>query len=537
MGVRSVFRSKAPSGRVPESRRALYGDIEDVGPPIRVSTVPHIPAVDDAWEVDLHGIEGHFVNLWINEFQLDRAAVHATGGVWSRLGRQFAVDDVKLHVEAGTLQIGGRPLANQWSGSAKIDIADHDPRSLSGKDMVVKISGSTDLRAQVVDLAPVRALSGSSFGLRHGEGDLSVAVQLTSGVVEPTSRVQYSTPRLEVTIDDWVVRTEVDATATGTPEGPLGCKVGVDLGWGEVARSDHPDIPPARFERLSGFVSSHQRNLSQSHQLDDGRVDVTQFVVPDVRLLAGLSQKFQPRSGSLVGSLEVEVNDDGELVHQISGQLKSVKLKIAETSVAGAVQLEIAAESSKRLNRGHSTELEIDIRALAIDSHKGRSENGWIELHGDSKLAWEPDGTIKATLRGRMDDLEMVLAHADERRRLVEKMPDLDIAQPLNFVVDVLRSARGMTDIEVRKLDRPTLHIEGLMRSRGNASRSAFRLDRVKIGLTRHAGGREIHLGTDEAWMSRQTDWVRSFGSGKSSPGKGQSGKRPSGKGPKRAGP
>ncbi len=506
----AVFRFKAPEGKVSEQRRALFGPIEGVGEPVRASEPPDIPPEEDAWELELDAIDGQFSELWVNEVRFVEADVRVRGGIRTRSGALFAVHDARVDVSSAVAKMGGEAVAEGWSGALELEVAPYDPFSLKGKAVLGQLSTSGDLAAQVVNLAPAAALTKRSVSLSGGEGPLRLVFSVQEGVVARQTDVDYRTDRVTVGAKGWKGRTGLHATLTGELNGKSALRAGVDLRGAQVWRNEAGDGERITVKHVSAFAASHDTDLTKKLSLDAGHAIVTDADVPTIATFDDLVDAVTLESGSVKASYEVDLKSDGRLAHSIESKLRGVQVRKDETKIGLAADLSASATSSQDLREGKTSALDLDLHDVSLDTAKGHTDRTWVKLHRSSNVSWKGKGEVKATLRGRLDDLRVVLAHRDERQSWVERVPDLNVTKALDFIIDVKRS-KGGTEIQVRKLSRPGLRIEGILsRNPKGGNRAAFRLERLGLGLTlREDGEHRIHAATDEAWMDEQRAWVR----------------------------
>ena len=508
--VSAVFRYKAPPGKVTDARRALFGPIEGLGEPVRAVGAPDLPSHGEAWSVDLEHIDGRFADLWVDELHFHDADVRIQGGLRTRSGDLFAVDGARVDVETAALSIDAQTVATGWSGSVELDVADYDPFSLQGKNVIGQLSGKAGLDAEVVDLAPVAAFASRPVRIHDGAGALHIGLSVRDGIVQPDTAIDYKTPSLGVAVAKWAGRGRFHASVHGQTQSRAALRGGVDL-WSVSVRRSGSEAEPIALEHVSAFAISCTRDLTRTLQLDDGHAIASGVDLPDLSIFADDLEKAEPREGSVTARYELDVRGDRRLLHELDAEVRGARVVLGDTAASVAADLHASALTSRNLDQGHTTGFDLDVHDLTLDSPKGHSRRTWVKLHEDSELRWTPDGTVEGTLRGRLDDLRVVLAHASARKSLVERVPDLDVTKPLDFVLDVHRTA-GSNTVEVRKLDRPGLQIEGVRRSRGDATRSAFRLERLRLGYTsREDGAHAVFVDTDDAWMERQADWVRAL--------------------------
>lgn len=507
-GIRAVFRYKAPQGKVSEKRRALFGEIEHGGEPIRLAGPPNLPPVDKAWSIRLQRLDGQFSSIWVNEFQFRDADVRLVGALRIQAGNLLAVDHAQIEAKTAALDIGGEPVAKDWSGTIALDVADYDPFSMMGKDVIGQLSSDVELQASMVDISPLAALSKKNVTLRDGAGPLRVRLHLDGGVVQPQTDIDYRADRIGLGMKSWRGHAKVHVSVLGQRRKRAALRVGADL-WGVTVDATDNDVKPASIKHLSAYGVSNETDLTKKLGLDGGHAIGEGVSVPNIALFAGAISKVKPKKGSVEASFEVDLGAKGRLSHQLDAKVRGVTVVKGETTVGVGADLHAAAESSRDLSEGSTRGLDLDLHDITIDSKNGSSQRTWVKLHRDTKIKWDEDGNISGTLRGRLDDLRIVLAHAGQRTALVERVPDLEATNTLDFVIDVRKSKAGST-FQVRKLDRAGLHVEGIRRSRKKGARAAFRLTKIMIGYTSaEDGSSKVHALANEKWMREQEAWVR----------------------------
>jgi hypothetical protein len=193
----------------------------------------------------------------------------------------------------------------------------------------------------------------------------------------------------------------------------------------------------------------------------------------------------------------------------VQAKADTFSFSVGRSRVRTSTTLDVEADSDQRLRYGRADHLDVNINALAIDSPKGRSHGAWIDLTR-GHVQWSPD-VIDARFAGRLDDLRPILAHSGDREYLIARMPDLDLTKPLSFSVDLHRGPGGL-DIHVGRLHRTGLKIEAFRHSEGGKARTAIRLERADIGITRdESSKRNTEVLADEDWFRRKVRWAKAM--------------------------
>ena len=511
--VSGVFRFKAPEGQVSDERLAAFGPVDGMPEPVRMSARPDLPDEDEAWAVELDAVDGDFVDLWINELHFAQVSANLRGALSSRAGNFFAIDGAQLEGTAEELLVGGQVLVNDWSSELTVDVEGYDPFSLTGRAVLGQLSVDLDASAKVVSLEPTRTFfeGDTDFALDGGEGSLTLRLIVAEGVLREPTALDYQTDALTVHVQDWVGRTRAHVTASvGSGQGPGRVRAGTDLLDVRVRRADEEfdGKPPIFAQKIEGFIATSSTNLvDDAFTIVDGRLRAPKVEVRDIAVLRGVSESVEPRSGSVSLSLLGNFVESDEIGIDLDGKLDNVVFAVDRSTVRTTVDFDLGLRSSPDFSEGRVGKLDIHVGQLGVKSPKGHSNGAWVDVSGGS-LRWDAEG-IEANVRGKLDDLRPILSHADERVRLVELVPDLESTTPLDFEVG-LRKRGDVLDISVDRLTRPLLSIQGFRRSRGDAARSAFLIDRARVGLTRsESGDRDIDLAVDEDWLPQQTQWAK----------------------------
>ncbi|MEZ4380781.1 MAG: hypothetical protein R3A79_05510 [Nannocystaceae bacterium] len=547
-GAQATFRFKAPEGKVSDERRALFGPITGHGEPVRAAEPPELPEEGKAWELDLENINGGFSELWINELRMVDLDAQLKGRVRTRSGSLFAVDDGSLELAAGAILVGEERLAEALAGTIKVSIKGYDPFSLEGREVIRQVSADVDASTQIVSLKAALPLVPKSARLHLGGGAglLKLAVGVDEGVLRSGTQIDYETEALMAAHAPVRGRAAVRVRADVRREGDADeARLAVELDdvqlWRNDAKSGDDDgegkkgadakdkkdaegsdkkgegagstKAPIFAPSIEAFVTTAQTDLAgDGFDLSGGEVRTPKALqVRDLSALAGLSDKLTPRSGSASVSLHSSLRAGGErLGHKVTLKLDDAAAAIDQTSIRLSGDLDLHATSGLRFGSGKVDALDLDVRHLAIRSPKGHSSGAWFKV-SSGEIDWG-SGSIRATLNGQLDDLRPILSHVDERNRLVERFTDRDVTKPLDFKIDLARAKDGALDLHVHHLRRPTLHIEGFRRSRGERSRSAFRLTGVNIGVAIDENGdRDADVGADDGWMARKIAWAKEF--------------------------
>ncbi|MCA9658613.1 MAG: hypothetical protein KC486_09730 [Myxococcales bacterium] len=525
-GARATFRFKAPEGQVSERRRALFGPIVGHGAPIRDAEPPELPKEGEAWELDLENINGGFSELWIDALRIVELDARLRGRLRTRAGSLFAVDGGHLDLAAGAILVGDERLAEALEGTLAVEIRDYDPFSIKGREVLKQVRADIDASARIVDLGPAQPLLPESARLHLGGGAglLRLDVDVVDGVLQPGTSIDYGTEALMAAHTPVRGRAGVHVRAEvrredDADEGRLAVEL-CDLKlWrndeagdddeeegGEKERKRAPIFAPA----IEASVTTSVTDLaSDAFALTGAEVRTAKAIqLRELRALAGLSDRIDPRAGSASLTLRSTLREGERLGHRAKLSVENAAVAVDRTTIRLSGDLELRGSSGLRFGAGELDTIDLDVRQLAIRSPKGHSTGAWLKVtRGD--LEWGP-ATIKATLEGQLDDLRPILSHVDERNRLIERFTDHDVTKPLDFKVDLRRGEDGALDLRVHHLRRPALHIEAFRRSRGDRSRSAFRLTGVRIGVAvDEHGDRDADLGADAAWMERKIAWAK----------------------------
>lgn len=515
-GAQAKFRSKSPPGRVSEERFAAFPEIEGMTDPVRWPGPPNLPDEEHAWEVWLETVDGELSSLWVNELNFATLDARLTGAMRSRAGHLFAIDDLAFELRSGEVHVGDELFAKSWSGTVTVDLLDYDPHELVGRSMLAQLNLALDAGADVVSMAALDPfVHDVPLRLRGGQGPLELGIHVQRGVLMPGTEILYRTDEIGIRTGPWRARTGVRlAIGVDAPAEATRARAAAELHDLAIAHGD-ADRKALSAERIVASVVVGETSLiAEELPIVGGDLRVPKLAIHDLGALDGISEKLDLRGGKGELALHSRMTKPGRLRHEASVKLSGVNVRLPEKRLAVRAGVELSADvrTDTKLRKGESDEIALTVRDLSLRTKHGESNDGWVQVKRGS-VAWNAKKkSIDARLYGRLDDLRPILSHVDDRERVVELVPDLDVTEPLDFDVELHKDAK-VVDVRVRRLERPALDIEGVVHVVGKRSRSAFRLRRANLGLVRdEARQREIDAGANEAWLQQRIRWARELG-------------------------
>jgi hypothetical protein len=516
--VSAKFRFKGQPGKVSEERLATFPEIEGMVEPVRLYGPPNIPDFDKAFEVQLDHVDGNFVSLWIDELNFTPIDMHLEGGMRSRAGNLFAIDHARVEARSGDLYIGEEHLAQNWLATLDVEVMDYNPFLLSQRDVLRQLTVQFDANTDVVSLAAINPfLARKKLRLSEGKGPLEIGLDVQRGVLMADTELLYETEQLAGRRGDLRGTTGMRfAFGVAAIDHPPEARAAVQLHDLLLHKADGPKDTIV-VEHLTGWIATSQTDLTAKEmEITGAEIDMPKAVVRDMGALSDISKKIALRKGSAEIGLHSKMAGEKRLSHEFKGKLKDVLVEMKESNarIRASGKLEIRAHSDTKLKAGKTDKLIVTVSDLAINSKNGYSKLAWVEIDRGT-VSWK-NNRMDARVKGQLDDLRPILTHIDDRKRLVERVPDLDLTAPFDFDVAIAREGKIM-DIRIHRLQRPGLQIEGVVHRVDQRSRSAFRLVNAQLGITRdESKERNIDTGADEAWLQQNIKWARSLAKTKS---------------------
>lgn len=494
-GVTFKMRHNVHDPRANAARLAAFPEIPGYPEPA-IYRGPEPPAVSaqKLWTIRLDDVRATVRQLWLLEYHFQgRASVE--GGFELQPTRRLWLAPSFLDIESGTVHVGERPLARQFSGRIKCEIRPTDVRPIQGLDIFRSITAS--VKAQLFD--GELAFLDTYLGSHEIEGafDGDVDLRLQDGRITPTSLMTL--------------------TANTTTFGPSDALLNGDLVLEYSVSEDHSHMQIRLLsDRLQGVGKDaptlHNTELQLSVEplavYDPLRVTDRTFFVREVavpqlawfqRLLSApgvhlsgrgkLSMKGAPRRG------EIEVS------------LEPFALAVGHTQVrSDSVQLQARYQETPE-SLASFRDLELILEGLQVATRDGQS--GILRARARSnELALLSD---TATARGTVDwTVQPASAVVD---LFMGALP----AAVTTFLLglDTIRArvafhlAPQLKRVELLQANSGGAHLEGTWQSRrGSSERGRFLLetDIKDIGFVVTPDGLQLDLTPPDGFLVNTVD-------------------------------
>lgn len=321
-GTTFLMRHKVESLEGSEGRVAAFPPIEGFPDPPVEKKIPKPPIPDeqyDLWTIELAEVSATVHEVWTMEYRY-RGDGRLTGGFHLKPKRELWVAPSVMVTTGGVLSLGDQDLIRGGEGRFEAQIEPFDTREPKGVEVLRHLTARVRQRGELVSPGAISSTyspKDSRLSFEKGAGPIAIDVDVVRGVVQPTSRVTFTTgdvvtkaPPVSIESDVQVVGhvetsgerpaivVELNvARAKGTPAADIrGVRAVLDVGNADLTA-------PFEIARLTASVTSAHfgdlrawQPIAPKDMTFDGGV-------------ADLSARADYRRGALDG--RVDVNVDG----------------------------------------------------------------------------------------------------------------------------------------------------------------------------------------------------------------------------------
>jgi hypothetical protein len=303
------------------------------------------------WSVELENVTANEVReVWIDTVRFEGMA-HVTGGFFLKPIRNAYVSQSHVDVAGGRVTVQHRLLVEPVTGALDFRLAAFDPRTVTGPQLLQRITTSTDLRGHVSDLASIPATLTGPIKLTGPADVHRLRVRIVDGRVVEDTHVDIALPGIAVEVarhrlaGDLVLRADV-AQEGGSPQ----LTYHLDAKALTASRVI-PDDQALLFRAPLVEVSGAARALDLASPLGDLHVvaALPAGEMPDVRSLAryvppDASFGFMAGKGRVHGRIEAWLAD-----RRVKGdaalEADDLDLRVAKTRILGGTRLDAAFDA------------------------------------------------------------------------------------------------------------------------------------------------------------------------------------------------
>lgn len=487
-------------------RLAERPSIADFGPPIRPPQRPEPAPRQRAWTVDLNGVDASVRDVWFNAFHLYGPDAHLVGGLRSTPGHFFDVSPTHLTLADGTLNTASAPAAlRSVRGALDLRIVDDEREILARTTLGLRAEAELASLALLQPYLPTTALP---LKVRGGTGALDFDVRLDGGYFAPGSAATVRARNVETQIGPLALTyaIDVDAQTTGHAERP-------PLALASTIRGlvgSFPDTDAAILE-AKPIASTIQLEPTDMLRFRIGAIDVD---APEVEAHAlGPFAAWSSSIDRLGGSARLGLHTHGpleDLETKSTLSIQSGRLRVGDVKVGANVKSSLRGSIDAKKRRVRIGSIVASIDHLDLETPNGRSEDTWVRIES-GHLRASKSGGMSSRLKGQLEGLRPVIAHMDDKERLIERIPDRDILGELEFDAELKYDAPSISVI-LHNLERPSLHLAGAVRRVGPRLRYALLFERLGWGIRAERGpegrSRDIAVAIGHDWLTNAKRWV-----------------------------
>jgi len=516
------FRTRAVKGegakiwvvvKSSDPERAQSADIPQIanyGRPVRADQPPEPPPKDQAWTIEIDGIEGEIEELRVDEIVSSFHRGHLSGSVYAVPGHAFAVDEASFDATITSVEVSEQTVLASTELELELELDEYNPFAQGGPSVVKKISAELSAHATIEDLAPIGTFlpdAASFVALDGGAGPLELELALDAGALQTGSTLSYDSEALRVSAGEVVVgapvglRASVDQTDDGAMARATLRLDGLHAG---IVGEDEAAVEAEQVELRAALI----RGDAMDWALHNLVLSIPSLTIERLAALDGLSDALSLQDGSAELSLQTSRERDGSFATDASVTLSDGALAVGSTKLRSSAELELLARTQADLSKTTISELNLGLDGLALRTSRGSNDATWVRINGGELGISHGDGpiTIDGQLHGRLEDLRVVLAQT--RSPALEDLPELDITEPIDFALGIQRNAGGLS-LDIGKLSRPGLNIRGAVHRGGDTTRYAILLELAHIGVHGAAGGEpKVDLAVGDDWLANKRAWV-----------------------------
>lgn len=508
--VRVHFRHKVRTIEGKEGRIAAFAHIDGFAdPPLYVGAQE--PPLDDAhynlWTVHLEDVDARVSELWMLEYRY-RGSARAEGSFRLVPQRGFRLEPSTMQLDSGTLSVGPAEVASGVSGDIRCTVEQHDPRQVTGLQVLRSISTRLKLSLDVHDLAVADLyMSPSGPRLRDGAGRLSATVDVDHGRVGTRTRVEHVTSRATVHAGPisfsgaTVLSFSVEAREGGNPVGKVALV--------------SPEIQAASREVTIGSATEPRFELTTAHvdladplKVRGWAAKAERALVPNLRHLNGLvSPKARPFQGGAIGAvIDMRADDEGSTgVARIDVRAASVKVPDLTLTVSGSVDARWRSKDGSPKS-GAVDDLRIHVDHATIEPSSGPKAEWWLVARAN-RFRW--NGLSPGQFQGRFEiagpsakPLIRALSGGDFAADAAMMLTRFD---DTHATVSVDRG-KGALTVRLEHVESGDFAAKGLWKKVGSEECGAFlvSLGVGQIGVAHRQGEESFRPFATNAWLERR---------------------------------
>lgn len=197
-GTTFLMRHKVERLEGNEGRVKAFPPIEGFPDPPVEKKVPKPPIPDDQydlWTIELADVTASVHEVWTMEYRY-RGDGKLTGGFHLMPKRELWVTPSVMLTNGGVLSLGERDLIRGGEGRFEAQIDPFDTREPKGVEVLRHLTARVRQRGELASLGAVSDTylpPDSPVHLEGGTGPIAIDIDVEHGVVQPTSRVTFTT--------------------------------------------------------------------------------------------------------------------------------------------------------------------------------------------------------------------------------------------------------------------------------------------------------------------------------------------------------
>lgn len=513
-GTRFLMRNRLEKLAGSELRVAAYPSIPGLAdPPMKPLPRLHHELGSHPVTVHLENVEAGVSELWILEYRYSGVG-HARGAFRLTPGQRLRVWRSELELEPGAFFVGPRELiASDVKGALQVVVDDSDVRRLGGWRVFDPIFAKGSLAFQLVESSFTRLYlqNPKAPQLAQGTGPVRLSALLDHGQIEPGSRFEYRTERLDVRLPMLSVRGDAEVTAAIRRDaGRVVGSVAISGQKLDIAGTQGAEgVPSARLSQLFVELGSEGLRVADEWRMTQGRIDIPELDVPDLRILQAIDEgerELRISGGASKLSAHGRLEPSGAL----SGEI-GLGLARARFALSSGFRLDVSGRASARIQHeslessaGAVSDITIDGSPTYIWTKDGSTKGGSLRLErGSLRYGGRSPPRFHGLVHARFPDADPVLkalgVHLGTLPKLAESVID---TSNLRATLEVAKLDR-MIDVRVADARTNGLSSRGRWRKEGNHTRGAFVLSTslVNVGVKLHDSETSVTPFVSDGWL------------------------------------